>query len=80
VQHNNSELLEAVFSVRSVPRSSYHYERVLRRQLQEYEVGVRWPSACEDVIPEVEEIPLLEAVTNSVTENTSVCVIVIYKV
>jgi hypothetical protein len=55
--------VEAVFSVRSVPRSSYHYKRVLRRQLEDYEVGVRWPPACEDVSPEAEERPLLEDVT-----------------
>jgi hypothetical protein len=55
-------IMEAVFSVRSVPRIC-HYDRVLRRQLEEEEVDVRWPSACEDEGPRAEERPLLEDVT-----------------
>jgi hypothetical protein len=43
------ELLKAVFSVWSVMRlynrASCHYKRALRRQLEEEEVGVRWPPA-----------------------------------
>jgi hypothetical protein len=43
-------------------------------QLQVYEVGVRWSSACEDMGPGAEEHPLLEDVTSSavktVTGNT----------
>jgi hypothetical protein len=35
------EVFEAVFSVRSVPR--LYNEKVLRRQLEEQEVAVRWP-------------------------------------
>jgi hypothetical protein len=35
---------------------------VLRRQLEEYEIGVRLPPACEDVSPGAEERPLLEDV------------------
>jgi hypothetical protein len=46
---------------------------------------VRWPPACEDVRPESEERPLLEAITKqrlvkTVTANTGLCVIMIYKV
>jgi hypothetical protein len=36
---------------------------VLRRQLEEEEVGVRWPTACEDASQEAEESPLLEDVS-----------------
>jgi hypothetical protein len=50
--------------------------RALRRQLEEYEVGVRWWPACEDVITDVEGRPLLEAATKHSSENTSLCVIV----
>jgi hypothetical protein len=42
------ELLEALLSVWSVPRSSCDYE-VLRRQLQEYELVVRESPASKDV-------------------------------
>jgi hypothetical protein len=71
--------------VRSIPRTSCHYGRVLRLQLEEEEVGVRWLPACEDVSPVAEERPLLEAATKqrlvkTVTENTSLCVIVICEV
>jgi hypothetical protein len=37
--------------------------RALRRQLEEYEVGVRRPPVCEDVSPEAEERLLLEDIT-----------------
>jgi hypothetical protein len=50
------ELLEAVFSVWSVPRL-YN------------EVGVKWPAACEDMSPEAEEHPLLEDITKQSTEG-----------
>jgi hypothetical protein len=60
-------------------RTTCHYERVLRQQLEEYEVGVRWLPACEEVSPEAEEHPLLEAITKqavqTVTENTTMTVI-----
>jgi hypothetical protein len=49
-------------------RTRCHYGTVLRRQLQE-EVGVRWPSACEDTSPEAEEFPLLEDVTKQSSED-----------
>jgi hypothetical protein len=55
-----------------------HYDKVLRRQLEEQEVGMRWPSPCEDVSLGAEECPLLEAVTkqhSDVTQNTSLYVI-----
>jgi hypothetical protein len=39
------------------------------RQLEEQEVGVRWSPACEDVSPEAEERPLLEAVTKQRNED-----------
>jgi hypothetical protein len=56
-------LLEALFSLRSVlkPRASCHWESP--ETADEQEVGVRWPLACEDVSPGVEERPLLGAVT-----------------
>jgi hypothetical protein len=45
---------------------------------------VRWPPAYKDMSPGAEERPLLEEVTKrcseDVTENTSLCVIVIYGV
>jgi hypothetical protein len=50
------ELLEVVFSVRSVPR------------LYNEEVGVKWLSACKDIIPEAEECPLLEDITKQCIE------------
>jgi hypothetical protein len=63
-QATKEEWLEAEFSVQSVPsyitRTSFRYERVLLRQLEKYEVGVRWPPACEDVSSEAGERPLLE--------------------
>jgi hypothetical protein len=37
--------------------------------LEEYEVGVRWPPACEDVSPGAKERPLLEAVTKQRSED-----------
>jgi hypothetical protein len=45
------------------------------------EAGVRWPPACEDVIPEAEERSLLEDVTNQISEvRGCLCVTVICKV
>jgi hypothetical protein len=35
----------------------------VQSQQSEYEVGVRWSQACEDVSSEAEERPPLEAVT-----------------
>jgi hypothetical protein len=43
--------------------------RALRRQVEEQEVGVRWPPACEDVSPGAEERPLLENVTKQRSED-----------
>jgi hypothetical protein len=48
---------------------SCHYETVLRRQLEGRKVGVRWPPACEDVIPGAEKLPLLEDDTKQRSED-----------
>jgi hypothetical protein len=67
------ELLEAVFSVRSVPRLYKEDQLSLqvsrRTQLEEEEVGVRRPPACEDVSPEAEGFPLLEDVAQQRSED-----------
>jgi hypothetical protein len=42
---------------------------VLRRQIDEYKVGVRWPPAYEDMSPEGEERPLLEVDTKQLNED-----------
>jgi hypothetical protein len=58
--------MEETLSARSVPRLYKEGQlplRVLRRQLEVEEVGVRWPPACEDVSSEADERPLLEDVT-----------------
>jgi hypothetical protein len=47
----------------------FDYVTVLRRQLEGWEVGVRWLPACEDVIPGAEERPLLEDVTKQRNEH-----------
>jgi hypothetical protein len=39
------------------------------RQLEEVEVGVRWPPACENVNQKVEERPLLEDVTKQLSQD-----------
>jgi hypothetical protein len=61
------ELLEAMFSTRSMPRLykgvSFSVCRVRSRRLGCSEVGVRWPPACTDVSSEAEERPPLEALT-----------------
>jgi hypothetical protein len=44
-------------------RSSCDYERVFRRQLEEYELVVRESPASKDVNTEAEEAMALEAVT-----------------
>jgi hypothetical protein len=65
-------------------RTSCNYGRVLKSQIEEQAVGVRRPPACKDVSPETEECPLLEGVTSravmTLTEKTSLCVIMICKV
>jgi hypothetical protein len=66
--------LEAVFSVGSVPKLYYKDERdkrtsVEKTELEEWEVVVRWPPACEDVSPGTEEPPLLEDVTQQRSED-----------
>jgi hypothetical protein len=79
------ELLEAVYSVRSVPRlykgvrfqpGTDWSETVRSLRLVSSEVGVRRSPACKDVSPEVEERPL----PRNVTENTGLYVTVICKV
>jgi hypothetical protein len=42
---------------------------VLRWQLEEQEVGVRWPPACKDVSPGAEERSLSEDVTKQSSED-----------
>jgi hypothetical protein len=59
--------MEETFFVWSMPR--LYNETVLRQQSEEWEVGVRWPPACEDVSPGAEERPLLEAVTKQRSED-----------
>jgi hypothetical protein len=49
--------------------TSFHYRSVLRLQLQEQEVGVKWLPACEDVSPEAEEHPLLGDITKQSSED-----------
>jgi hypothetical protein len=53
-----------VFSVRSVPRcykqDGLEKSGVLRRQLEEGKVGVRWSPACEDVSLGAGERPLVK--------------------
>jgi hypothetical protein len=44
-------------------KASCHYETVLRQQLEEWEFGVRWPPACEDLSLGAEERLRLENVT-----------------
>jgi hypothetical protein len=44
----------------TITRFSCHYRRVLRQQLEEEEVGVNWPPACEDVSPGAGERPLVK--------------------
>jgi hypothetical protein len=64
------EMLEVVFPVRSVPRL---YRKAVCSE-SEYEVGMRWSPACEDVSPEAEERPPLEAYTKQLDwEHWSVC-------
>jgi hypothetical protein len=73
---------EKVFYVGSVPRLYHEVQRdksvapeaVLRRQLEEKQVGVRWPPACEDVKPNV-----TQQCSEAMTGNTTLCVIVIHK-
>jgi hypothetical protein len=43
--------------------------RVLRLQLQEQKVGMRWSLACEDVSLGAEERPLLKDVTKQCSED-----------
>jgi hypothetical protein len=60
------ELLEAVFSVRLVPRQESHLDKHSQSAVyseSEYEVGVRWSPACEVVSPVAEERLPLEATT-----------------
>jgi hypothetical protein len=47
----------------------FSYGTVIRRQFEEWEIGMRWPPACEYVIPEAEERPLLEDVTKQCSED-----------
>jgi hypothetical protein len=50
-------------------RTSCHYGTVLRRQLGEKEVRVRWPPACEEVSLGADERPLLEDFTKQRSED-----------
>jgi hypothetical protein len=43
---------------RTVRAEATQREGVRRRQLEEYEFGVRWPPACEDVSPGAEKRPM----------------------
>jgi hypothetical protein len=53
-----------------------HWKRVLRQQLEVWEVSLRWLSACNDTNPTAEEYPLLEPLpSNSVKTVTSLYVI-----
>jgi hypothetical protein len=82
--HATIEVLEAVFSVRSVqlhckssratvevfePASTRTYGTVFRRQLKEQEVDVRRPPACEDMSPGAEKCLLLEGVSKQNSED-----------
>jgi hypothetical protein len=61
------ELLEAVFSVRSVSRL-YNEGKLSLRETAE-EVGVKWPPVCEDVSLGAEDRPLLEDITKQSSED-----------
>jgi hypothetical protein len=74
--NHNRETMDAAISVWSVPRSYKKSALSLQfssaRELtaegsiswsQQLEVSVRWSQACEDVSPEADERPPLEAVT-----------------
>jgi hypothetical protein len=50
-------------------RTSCNYERVLRRELEEYEFGVKQPPAYEDVSPGTEERLLLEELIRQRNED-----------
>jgi hypothetical protein len=65
VTPNNVITLEDVFSVWSVPRL-YNEDQL---PLEELEVGVRWPPACENLSPGAEQRPLLEDVTKQRSEG-----------
>lgn len=70
------EKWEMVFSVQSVPRL-YNEDQlpwavnqwVLRQQLEEKEVSVRWPPACKDMSPQAEERPLMEDIIKQHSED-----------
>jgi hypothetical protein len=61
-----------VFSVRSAPKIHNKHqllrERVLRLELEEQEVGVRFPSASDNASLRTEEYSLLEDVTKQHSE------------
>jgi hypothetical protein len=38
-------------------------------ELEEFDLGVRWQSACESVSPDVEDRPLLEDVNKQSSEE-----------
>jgi hypothetical protein len=60
------ELLEAVFSVRPMPKL-YDKDQL---PLQESPwTAVEWPPACEDVSPDADDRPLLEHVTKQGSED-----------
>jgi hypothetical protein len=50
----------------------FDFDFVLRASVEtteEYEIDVLWPPACENVSPEAEERPLLEAVTKQHSDD-----------
>jgi hypothetical protein len=58
------EMFEAAFSMRSLQMICTEDQELVREtlgtQLEEYEVGVRFLSVCEEVGPVADERPLLE--------------------
>jgi hypothetical protein len=66
-----------------ITRTSYNYNRVMNEQSEEWDVGVRWLPAC-NVSAEQRIVhcwkTLPSSAVKTVTENTSLCVIVICKV
>jgi hypothetical protein len=66
------ELLEAVFSLRSVPRlySEDHWEKLASHGWELQSLGVSQLPASKDVSTELDQFPLLGAVTKQRLEKT----------
>jgi hypothetical protein len=47
----------------------FDYNTFLRRRLEEWEFGVRWSPACEEVSPEAKVHSLLKDVTKQSSED-----------